>query len=66
MHYFIMKISNKKKLQQITSNHSSDIGFKNFIKLYKCYDKETYSFLVNDTNFPSDNPLRLSKNLLLK
>ena len=47
-HYFIMKIPNKRKLQQITSNRSSDMGFKTFMKLYKDYTKETYSFLVND------------------
>ena len=34
-HFFIMKIPNKKELQQIALNHSSDIDFKNFIKIYK-------------------------------
>ena len=34
-HYFIMKISNKIELQKIPSNHSSDIDFKDFMKLYK-------------------------------
>ena len=34
-HFFIMKISNKRKLQQIALNHSSDIGFKDFIKFIK-------------------------------
>ena len=34
-HYFIMKIPNKRELQQITSNHSCDIDFKGFMKLYK-------------------------------
>ena len=56
-HYFIMKIANKRELQQIASNHSSDIDFKDFMKLYKDYTKETYSFLVNDTTLSSDNPL---------
>ena len=32
-HYFIMKIPNKKELQQTASNHSSDIKFKDFMKL---------------------------------
>ena len=36
-HYFIMKIPNKRELQQIASNHSSDIDFKDFMKLYKEY-----------------------------
>ena len=32
-HFFIMKISNKRELQQTGTNHSSDIEFKDFIKL---------------------------------
>ena len=44
----IMKISNKRELQQIAINHSSDIDFKEFMKIYKKYVKEKYSFLVND------------------
>ena len=63
-HYFIMKIPNKRELQQIASNHSSDIDFKDFMKLYLDYTKEPYSFLVNDTTLSSDNPLRFRKNLL--
>ena len=61
-HFFIMKIPNKRELQQIALNHSSDINIKDFI--YKKYTKESYSFLVNDTTLPSDDPLRFRKNLL--
>ena len=61
--FFIMKIPNKRELQQIASNHSSDTEFKDFMKLYKDYIKEPYSFLVNDTTLPSDNPLGFRKNL---
>ena len=43
-HYFIIKIPNKREVQQITSNHLSDSDFKCFIKLYKDYTKESYSF----------------------
>ena len=63
-HYFIMKIPNKSEFQTIVSNHSFDIDFKDFIKLYKHYSKEPYSFLVNDTTLSSDNSLRFRKNLL--
>ena len=63
-HYFIMKIPNKRELQQIASNHSSDTEFKDFMKLYRNHTKEPYSFLVNDTTLSSDNPLRFRKNLL--
>ena len=34
-HYFIVKIPNKRELQQIAINHSSDIDFKYFIKIYE-------------------------------
>ena len=63
-HYCIMKIPNKRELLQIASNHSSDIGFKDFVKLYKDYTKEPCSFLLNDTNLSSDNPLRFRINWL--
>ena len=63
-HFFIMKIPNKRELQQIALNHSSDIDFKDFMNIYKNYTKEPYSFLANDTTLPSDNPLRFRKNLL--
>ena len=63
-HFFIMKISNKRELQQIALNHSSDIDFNNFIKIYKNCTAEKYSFSVNDTNLPSDNLLRFKKNIL--
>ena len=32
-HFFIMNIPKKRELQQIALNHSSDIDFKDFIKL---------------------------------
>ena len=60
-HYFVMKIPNKRELQQIVSNHLSDIDFKNFMNLYKDYSKESYSFLVNGTSLPSDNLLQSIK-----
>ena len=47
--FFIMKIPNKSKLQQIAINHSSDVDYKDFMKIYTKYTAETYSFLVNDT-----------------
>ena len=34
-HYLIMKINNKRELQNITSNHSADIDYKDFMKIYK-------------------------------
>ena len=61
--FFIMKIPNKGELQQIAINHSSDIDFKDFIKIYKKCTDNSYSFLVNDSTLSSDNPLRFRKNL---
>ena len=63
-HFFIMKIPNKRELQQIALNHSSDIDFKDFMNIYKKCIKEPYSFLFNDTALPSDDPLSFRKNLL--
>ena len=62
-HFFIMKIPNRRLLQQIALNHSSDIGFKDFIKIYKKCNAEPYFFLVNDAALVSDNLLRFRKNL---
>ena len=59
-----MKIPNIRELQQIASTNLFNSEFKDFMKLYKDFTKEQYSFLVNDTTLPSDNPLRLTKNLL--
>ena len=63
-HYFVMKIPNKRELQQIEFNNSSDIDFQNFINLYKKCTEKPYSFLVIDTTLASDNSLRFRKNLL--
>ena len=41
-HFFIMKTPNKRELQQIVLNHSSDIDFKDFIKTYKKCTTEPY------------------------
>ena len=36
-HYFVLKIPNKLEFQLITSNLLADIGFKDFMKIYKDY-----------------------------
>ena len=43
-----MKITNKKELQKIAFNHSSDTDFQEFMKLYKKCTKNIF-FLVIDT-----------------
>ena len=62
-HFFIAKIPNKRELQQIAINHSSDISTKDFQNIYKKCTDESYSFLVIDTMLASNNPLRFRKNL---
>ena len=42
-HYLIMKIHHKKDLQNIAANHSADIGYKDFMKIYRKCTSETYS-----------------------
>ena len=59
-----MKISNKRELQQIAFNHSSDTDFQDFMNLYKKRTPNPFSFLVIDTTLTSDNSSRFRKNLL--
>ena len=60
-HFFIAKIPNKRELQQIALNHSSDIKTEDFFNIYRECTAEPYSFLDNDITLASDNPLRLRK-----
>ena len=62
-HFFLAKIPNKRELEQIAINHSSDISTKDFANIYRKCTAEPYSFLVNDTTLASNNPLRFRKNL---
>ena len=62
-HYLIMKINNKRELQNITINHSADIDYKDFIKIYGECIKEPFNFLTIDTTLPASDPLRFRKNL---
>ena len=65
IHYLIMKINNKMELQNIAINHSADIDFKDFMKIYRECTREPYSFLTIDTTLPSSNPLRFRKKVTL-
>ena len=60
-HFFITKFSNKRELQHLAQNHSSDISTKDFINIYRKRTAEPYSFLVNDATLASHNPLRFRK-----
>ena len=52
-HYLIMKINNRKDLQQIAIDHSADIDYKDFLKIYRNCTKEPYSFLTIDVHNPT-------------
>ena len=55
-HYQIMKIHNKKELQNIAINHSADIDYKDFLNVYRKCASKPYSFLTIDTTLPADKP----------
>ena len=63
-HYFVLKIPNKRELQQMAFNHSSDINFQKCKNLYEMCTKKPCSFFIIDTTLTSDNPLRFRDNLL--
>ena len=62
-HYLVMKINNKRELQNIATNSSADIDYNNLVKIYRECTKEPYSFLTIDTALPSSDPLKFRKNL---
>ena len=62
--YLIMKINNKKELQNIAITHSADIDYKDFMKIYRECTKEPYSFLTIDTTLLVSDPLRFRKNFV--
>ena len=59
-----MKINPRKDWQNIAINHSADIDYKDFMKVYRECTREPYSFLTIDTTLPASNYLRFRKNLL--
>ena len=53
-----MKINNKRELQNIAINHSVDIDYQDFKKIYREYRKEPFNFLTI-----ARDPLRFRENL---
>ena len=45
--YFIIKLLNKRKLQQSAFNYSSDIGYEDFLNFYKYCTAKPYSFIAD-------------------
>ena len=63
-YYLIMKINNRKELQNIAINHSADIDHNDFVKIYIEWTREPYSFLTIDTTLLASDSLRFRKDLL--
>ena len=59
-HYIILKLNNKRELQNIAINHSADIDYKDFVNIYRNCTKELYNILTTDTTQPVDK--RFKKN----
>ena len=59
-----MKINNKRELQNIAINHSPDIDYQDFIRIYRECTKEPYNNLTIDTTLPATDPLIFRKNLI--
>ena len=57
-----MKINNERELQNIAINHSADIDYQDFRKIYRECTKERYNFLTIDTTLPASDPLRFRRN----
>ena len=52
-HFIFFKIHNKREVQQIAIDHSADIDYKDFIKIYRDCTKEPRNFLTIDTTPPT-------------
>ena len=47
--YLILKNITKREKVYLSIDHSADIGYKDFIKIYRICTKEPFSFLTIDT-----------------
>ena len=57
-HYLIMKIHNRRELQQIAIDNSADNDYKDFLKIYRYCTKVPYSFLTINTALPFSDKFR--------
>ena len=61
--YFIMKIINKRELQNIAINQFADIDYQDFKTIYRECTKEPFNFLTIDNTLTASDPLRFRKKL---
>ena len=48
-HYILFKLNNERELQNIAINHSADIDYNDFIKIYRYCTKDPHNFLTTDS-----------------
>ena len=58
-----MKINTKSELRNIVINHSADIDYNEFLKIYRECTKESYSFLTADIKLLATDLPRFRKKL---
>ena len=56
-HYLLLEINNRKEI-----NHSADIDYDHFVRIYRECTRKPYSFLTIATMWPASDPLRFRKN----
>ena len=54
-----MKINSRIELKNIATDHSGDIGYQDFMKIYRECTKEPYNFLTIDITLPAPPRLKL-------
>ena len=61
--HLIMKVNNRRELQNIGFNHPVDIDYKDVMKIYRKCTKEPFNILTIHTTLTASNPLRFRNNL---
>ena len=62
--HLIMKNNNKRDLQNVVIDHSTDTDYKDFVKIYRECTKESFNFLTIDTMLRASDPLRFRQHFL--
>ena len=63
-HYLIKEIHNKRELQHIANNNSTDNHYKDFMNIDREHTCKPYSFLTIDTTLAANTLLSFRRNLL--
>ena len=61
IHCLMMTINSKWELQNIAINHSADVDYQDFMKIYKECTRKPYNVLAIDTTLPASDSLRFRK-----